>query len=108
MKKFTLIAAANKTALVATLVAALAGCNLTSTPGVSDANSVQANISTNTSKKLRSDESYLWLEQVEGKQALDWVKHQNKTALDVLKAADNSQRADMYALVYSYLWQQLQ
>ena len=68
MKKLTLIAAG---------IVALSGCNLTST--------------TNDVVQQKSDQSYLWLEEVQGEKALTWVKTQNKSALDVLTATPTYQ-----------------
>ena len=68
MKKLTLIAAG---------IVALSGCNLTST--------------TNDVVQQKADQSYLWLEEVQGEKALTWVKTQNKSALDVLTATPTYQ-----------------
>ncbi|NRA83525.1 MAG: S9 family peptidase [Gammaproteobacteria bacterium] len=68
MKKLTLIAAG---------IVALSGCNLTST--------------THDVVQQKSDQSYLWLEEVQGEKALTWVKTQNKSALDVLTATPTYQ-----------------
>lgn len=70
----------NKLTLIAASIAILAGCNLTNSPQkITTVNPADA-------PQVKPDQSYLWLEEVEGKQALNWVKNQNKTALDNLKA----------------------
>ncbi|NRA70975.1 MAG: S9 family peptidase [Gammaproteobacteria bacterium] len=63
--------------LIAASVAVLAGCSTTEQP--------QHDV------KEFPDSSYLWLENVEGEKALNWVKAQNKSAFNVLKSTDNYQ-----------------
>jgi prolyl oligopeptidase len=40
-------------------------------------------------QKQKNDESYLWLEEVEGKKALDWVRQQNDRSLKELERQPN-------------------
>ena len=40
-------------------------------------------------QKQKNDSSYLWLEEVEGKKALDWVRRQNQRSLKELERQPN-------------------
>ncbi len=48
--------------------------------------------------QVPADDPYVWLEEVEGAKALDWVKARNKESLDVLEATPNFRNHERRAL----------
>ncbi len=51
-------------------------------------------------KPMNNDDPYLWLEQVEDKKALDWVREQNQTSKTALEASEGFEklRSDLLAI----------